>query len=202
MDLDFKSMAELGLAECVRLLNRGFEGYVVPLKFDEKSLQAMLGYDGTDLESSRVVLRDGTPVRIAMITRRGLTSRLAAMAIVPEARGEGIGRSLTERLSIYMRPNRVLWVLRGKQRMDWSPCWITLACSLKRSSVPASLTTIGAPVLSTSRRTVRLTANSSSESVSLIMFRATLISRSPGRSTSLGLNRCVTDCWALLGQPT
>jgi ribosomal protein S18 acetylase RimI-like enzyme len=44
-----------------------------------------------------VLRRDGQAVGIALIARRGWTVRLAAMALVPEARGAGLGRWLLER---------------------------------------------------------------------------------------------------------
>jgi ribosomal protein S18 acetylase RimI-like enzyme len=44
-----------------------------------------------DLELSRVILHAARPVGVALLARRGWTSRLAAMSILPDARGRGIG---------------------------------------------------------------------------------------------------------------
>jgi GNAT superfamily N-acetyltransferase len=51
----------------------------------------MLRKDGTDLTISRVLLVDDQPCGIALIARRGWSSRLAAMGIAQEARGKGAG---------------------------------------------------------------------------------------------------------------
>jgi ribosomal protein S18 acetylase RimI-like enzyme len=78
-------------SELVELLNRGFEGYFVPITFHVTSFLNMLRKDGIDLTSSRVVLKDDRPIGIALIARRGWSSRLAAMGIAKEYRGTGAG---------------------------------------------------------------------------------------------------------------
>jgi hypothetical protein len=64
-------------------------------------LFSMLRRDGTDLTESRVILKEGEPAGLALIARRGWTSRLAAMGVFSHASGEGVGkwamRSLIER---------------------------------------------------------------------------------------------------------
>jgi GNAT superfamily N-acetyltransferase len=51
----------------------------------------MVRKDGIDLAISRVLLADGEPIGIALLARRGWTSRLAAMGIVQDLRGKGAG---------------------------------------------------------------------------------------------------------------
>jgi hypothetical protein len=51
----------------------------------------MLRKDSMDLTSSRVLLSDGEPCGIALLARRGWTSRLAAMGIFPYMRGKKSG---------------------------------------------------------------------------------------------------------------
>ena len=98
MNLDLASVLDYGLDRTVALLNRGFADYVVPIELDAAELTHMVAQDGIDVSSSRVVVRDGQAAGIALIARRGWTARLAAMALVPEARGAGIGSWLMERL--------------------------------------------------------------------------------------------------------
>jgi len=50
--------------------------------------------DSVDLTASRVVVRDGAPVAATLIARRGWTSRIAGMSLIPEARGQGVGSAL------------------------------------------------------------------------------------------------------------
>ena len=79
-------VAEFGLGETVELLNRGFADYFVPIQLNLAAFLHMVRGDGIDLFASRAVLRDGEAVGVALIARRGWTSRLAGMALVPEAR--------------------------------------------------------------------------------------------------------------------
>jgi len=98
MDLESRPVLDYGLSETAELLNRGFADYAVPIALNLAVLLHMVAHDGVDLNCSRVVLRGGELAGAALIARRGWTSRLAAMAIVPEARGVGVGRWLMEQL--------------------------------------------------------------------------------------------------------
>jgi ribosomal protein S18 acetylase RimI-like enzyme len=86
------------LSEIASLLNRGFANYFVAIDFTIERLLHMIAGDGIDASASRVVLREGEPAGIALIARRGWTSRLAGMAIVPAQRGRGVGRFLVREL--------------------------------------------------------------------------------------------------------
>jgi ribosomal protein S18 acetylase RimI-like enzyme len=98
MKLAYESMSLFDLETLVDLLNRGFADYYVPVQFNPTSLLQMVVNDGTDMRSSCVVRRDAEPVAVAMIARRGWSSRLAGMAVVPEARRQGIGTWLVQKL--------------------------------------------------------------------------------------------------------
>jgi ribosomal protein S18 acetylase RimI-like enzyme len=91
-------MLDHGLAAAAELLNRGFADYLVPIQLDKASLLHGVRQDSIDLDSSQVILRHGQAVGAALIARRGWTSRLAGMAIIPEARGQGAGRWCMARL--------------------------------------------------------------------------------------------------------
>jgi ribosomal protein S18 acetylase RimI-like enzyme len=66
-----------------------------------------------------VVLREGHAAGVGLIARRGWTSRLAAMAVVPEARRAGVGSWLLEHLLRQARARReramVLEVIEGNE---------------------------------------------------------------------------------------
>lgn len=91
MNFELCSVPSYGVAETADLLNRGFADYLVPIRLSESALLHGVRQDGIDLASSRVILRGGEAVGAALIARRGWTSRLAGMAIVPQARDQGIG---------------------------------------------------------------------------------------------------------------
>lgn len=80
------------------IFNRSFTDYLVPVHVEAADWPDWIRQGSLDLESSRVLLRDETPAGVALISRRGWTSRLGAFAIVPERRGQGAGKWFMRRL--------------------------------------------------------------------------------------------------------
>lgn len=93
MKLEFSSMADYGLERAAEALARAFEDYFVRIPFTLATLLNAARTDSLDLTSSRVFVREGVAVGGALIARRGWRTRLAGMAIAPEARRTGIGRA-------------------------------------------------------------------------------------------------------------
>jgi ribosomal protein S18 acetylase RimI-like enzyme len=89
--LSLKPANEFTIPQLADLMTRSFEGYFVPVNITDIILFTMLRRDGVDLTSSRVILKDNEPSGLALIARRGWTSRLAAMGIVSTARNGGTG---------------------------------------------------------------------------------------------------------------
>lgn len=100
MEFGIVPASNYSLSELVPLLNRGFEGYVIPIHFTMDMFANMLRKDGIDLAESRVLLADDQACGVALIApRRSIhTSRVAAMGIARETRGKGAGSWLMKRL--------------------------------------------------------------------------------------------------------
>jgi len=98
MGLQVKSLDEKPLTEAVEALNQGFSDYIVKIQFDTRILLRTIRYDQIDCSQSWIVEEDGENVGVCLVARRGWSSRLAAMAVFPEARGRGIGTWLVKRL--------------------------------------------------------------------------------------------------------
>ena len=98
MNLELKPTSDYPLPELTQLLNFSFENYLFPINFNLIQFLTMLRKDSIDLFLSRVLVMDGQPSGIALIARRGWTSRLAAMGILPNKRGLGAGQWLLENL--------------------------------------------------------------------------------------------------------
>lgn len=81
-------------------MTRSFEGYFVPVNITDVIMLTMLRRDGVDLTSSRAILKDGELAGLALIARRGWTSRLAAMGIVSTARNGGTGTWAMQQLIV------------------------------------------------------------------------------------------------------
>lgn len=80
------------------LMTRCFEGYLVSINMTDAALHTMLRRDGIDLTASRALMKDNQPIGLALIARRGWTSRLAAMGITSDARNGGVGTWAMEQL--------------------------------------------------------------------------------------------------------
>lgn len=98
MKLDLKPASDYPMPDLVQTLNRGFEGYFVPIHLSLAQFLDKLRKDNIDLTASRVLLADDIASGIALIARRGWTSRLAAMGNATEIRGSGAGSWFMEKL--------------------------------------------------------------------------------------------------------
>jgi ribosomal protein S18 acetylase RimI-like enzyme len=93
-NIRFLSALDYSLPDIAALVTRGFEGYFVPIQMDVDHLLAMVRRDSVALSDSRVIQADGAPAGVALMARRGWASRVAAMGIVAEWRGKGLGKQL------------------------------------------------------------------------------------------------------------
>jgi ribosomal protein S18 acetylase RimI-like enzyme len=98
MNLTFQSVLDFGFDETLEILNRGYSDYMVPIHLDSAGFHRMIRVDGIDVSLSQVVIKTGKGVGASLIARRGWSSRLAGMAIIPEARGAGVGGLVMEEL--------------------------------------------------------------------------------------------------------
>jgi len=98
MTLDTKPASDYPLPDLTQLLNLSFENYLVPITFNLIQFLTMVRKDSIDLSASRVLLVDEQLAGIALIARRGWTSRLAAMGIVQSMRNKGTGSWFMEKL--------------------------------------------------------------------------------------------------------
>ena len=98
MKTDLRPLLDHGLQETVDLMNLGFSDYIVHIELTLPLFLNMVRVDSIDLGSSRLIYRDGDPVGVALVARRGWSSRLAAMCIVPTSRGQGVGRAAMDLL--------------------------------------------------------------------------------------------------------
>ncbi len=107
MTVELVPAGERSLVELAALFTRSFEGYLVPVAMTAEPLAAMLRTDGTDLWLSRVVRVEGQDVGLVLLGRRGSTVRVAAMGLVPAARGRRLGGAALEQLLPVLREARV-----------------------------------------------------------------------------------------------
>ncbi len=90
--------SEHSVADIAGYVTRSFEGYFVPIVMSEANLLARIRLDSIDLSESRLVMAGESVAGAALIARRGWSSRVAAMGIVPEWRHQGVGKFLMNEL--------------------------------------------------------------------------------------------------------
>lgn len=95
---DFAPALEWTHADLAAIFDRSFEGYYAPVSTTARSLEQRVRTEHIDLASSYVAMAGGSPAGLALIARRGRTSRVAAMGLVPAWRSKGLGRTLMQRV--------------------------------------------------------------------------------------------------------
>jgi len=94
----FASAAELLYGDLAQLFERAFASYVVPIRATPSAMEARNRIEHVDLFASQIALDGATPVALALIARRGRRSRVAAMGVVPLARGSGVAQALLDKI--------------------------------------------------------------------------------------------------------
>jgi ribosomal protein S18 acetylase RimI-like enzyme len=87
-----RPVAECTAAQVADALTKSFEGYVMPVNVTAQWYERRFRPEHVDPFSSYVYLQETRPVAVVLVARRGWTSRIAAMAVAPEARGRGLGK--------------------------------------------------------------------------------------------------------------
>lgn len=86
---------DVSWAEQAVVFTSAFSGYVGgSFEMDAAALARFICAQGADVCYSRVIRVDGALSGFAYISRTGATARLAAMGVVPAARGQGVARQL------------------------------------------------------------------------------------------------------------
>jgi ribosomal protein S18 acetylase RimI-like enzyme len=89
-----RPVAECTAVEVADALTKSFEGYVMPVNVTAQGYERRFRPENVDPFASYVYFREARPVAVVLVARRGWTSRIAAMAVAPEARGKGFGKRI------------------------------------------------------------------------------------------------------------
>lgn len=94
------------------ILSHCFEGYLVPFTIDGDTFGMRFSAEDISFSASKIWLQGDEPKALAVITRRGQTSRLAAFAIRPELRGQGLGKQFIQQLidEARARGDKQMWL--------------------------------------------------------------------------------------------
>lgn len=95
-ELRLEPATVLSVRELADLFTRGYEGYFLPMIFDEAAMRMFIDAFDVDLARSRVAFLDGEPVGVANLAVRGDRAWIAGIGVVPPARRHGVGLALME----------------------------------------------------------------------------------------------------------
>jgi GNAT superfamily N-acetyltransferase len=99
-------------SDLAELFTRGYEGYFVPMHFDEPTLRYMVDTWDIDLSRSRVAPDAG----LANLAIRGDRGWIGGIAVVPEQRRNGVGRALMEAVLELAPPTVLLEVIEANEQ--------------------------------------------------------------------------------------
>jgi GNAT superfamily N-acetyltransferase len=94
--LALRSAIELPLPRLAEIFAASFENYFAPVSADAGALATRMRSEHVDLAASVVAFDGDEPMGLALIARRGITARVAAMGVVTIARRRGLGRVLID----------------------------------------------------------------------------------------------------------
>lgn len=85
---------ELNAAQLANAVTKCFEGYIMAFELDAAGFENRFRPEGLDSQASIILQNGYEPAAICLVARQGWTSRVAAMAIAPDFRRQGLGRKL------------------------------------------------------------------------------------------------------------
>ncbi|MDT3251380.1 GNAT family N-acetyltransferase [Serratia sp. root2] len=95
---EYQSALRYSSDQLAQILCHCFENYIVRFVIDGATFASRFGAEDLSLNDSIIVTHRQQPVALALISRRGLHSRVAALSIRPEMRGKGLGKALMQRI--------------------------------------------------------------------------------------------------------
>jgi ribosomal protein S18 acetylase RimI-like enzyme len=94
--LDILRASEFSLEELAAVWRAGYEGYVVPLAFDEAQLKRHIRISGIDRELSLVAMADGEPVGLSLVAREDDEAWIGGFGIAAPLRRRGFATQLLQ----------------------------------------------------------------------------------------------------------
>jgi len=98
--ISIQPTTECTAAQVADALTRSFGGYVMPVNVSAQGYERRFRPENVDPFASYVYFRETRPVAIVLLAPRCWTSRVAAVAVTPEARGSVIAKNPDKAWSI------------------------------------------------------------------------------------------------------
>ncbi|MCB2200005.1 GNAT family N-acetyltransferase [bacterium] len=91
---DLQPATDYSLATLAEIFTGVYSDYFFPVKMDAETLSWIICTQSIDLAASRVASIGTIHAGVIFISTRGLSQRVAAMGVLPDHRGQGLGRRL------------------------------------------------------------------------------------------------------------
>ena len=91
-----RQILEFNSVQLAQILTQCFEGYLMPVQMNAEAFERRFRAEHLDAVLSFVYSQNGLPQGIVLISRRGKNSRVAAMGVAINARGQGLGRLMLQ----------------------------------------------------------------------------------------------------------
>lgn len=94
----FVPASHFSIVQLSEIMTACFQQYVVPLSVTPDYFAARFCSEGLNFNESAVWMQGEQPIAIALVTTRGLRARIAAFALHPDARGNGLAKPMMQGL--------------------------------------------------------------------------------------------------------
>lgn len=98
MNVTLTSAADISAEQLLSTFNLSYSDYMVPLQLNAAQLQGTIDHYDLDLRQSCVALVDNDPVGMGFLGVRGQRGWIGGMGVIPDFRGQGIGRKIMNQL--------------------------------------------------------------------------------------------------------
>ncbi|MBO8139744.1 MAG: GNAT family N-acetyltransferase [Thermosipho sp. (in: Bacteria)] len=103
MNLKILTLDEFSRIDFINLVNKVFEDYTVPIKWDVVSFQLDVKENSISLSDSFVFLKDNIPFGFIVVSIRKEKARIDAMGVIKEERGTGAASYILEHTVNYLK---------------------------------------------------------------------------------------------------
>ncbi|MBO8160382.1 MAG: GNAT family N-acetyltransferase [Thermosipho sp. (in: Bacteria)] len=107
MNLKILTLNEYSLLDFINLLNKVFQDYTVPIKWDVVTFKMDIRENSISLSDSFIFLKDNKPFGFIVVSIRKDRARIDAMGVIKEERGTGAASYILEHTINYLKWRRI-----------------------------------------------------------------------------------------------
>lgn len=98
MTVRFVPASDVDFSALVRAFNDAYQGYIVPIQLSDDQMRRNIDQNHMDLALSRAGLDDEQIAAVGFVARRETRAWVGGVGVIPQYRGQGLGRALMHTL--------------------------------------------------------------------------------------------------------